>query len=130
HGLVAMGTNDYADGVLQTATEPATETGTSSTFNAGFVALGFGLAHDVIAPHDAALAQRYADVRADQVARLEQFAWTGDHYERGFVDSGNPLGADNLYLEPQVLPIVAGIVPADRRAALLDLIAARMDTAI
>ena len=130
HGLVAMGTNDYADGVLQTATEPATSTGTSSTFNAWLLVGGFGLAADVIASRDPVLAQRYTDERADQLARLEQFAWNGRWYERGFVDSGNPLAAQNLYLEPQVLPIIADAVSPDRRAALLDLVAHHMDTAI
>lgn len=130
HGLVAMGTNDYADGVLQTATEPATPTGTSSTFNAWLLVGGFGLAAEVIASRDPLLAQRYTDERADQLARLEQSAWNGRWYERGFVDSGNPLGAQNLYLEPQVLPIIAGAVSAERRAALLDLVTLHMDTTI
>ncbi len=130
HGLIAMGTNDYADGVLQTATEPATPTGASSTFNAWLLVGGYPLAADVVASRDAALAQRYTDERADQLARLEQFAWNGQWYERGFVDSGNPLGAGNLYLEPQVLPIIAGAIPDDRRSALLDLVARDMDTPI
>ena len=130
HGLVAMGTNDYADGVLQTATEPATPTGTSSTFNAWLLVGGYPLAADIVASRAPALAQRYSDERADQLAKLETAAWTGQWYERGFVDNGDPLGSDNLYLEPQVLPIIANAVPADRRAALLDLVAQRFDTAI
>jgi hypothetical protein len=130
HGLVAMGTNDYADGVLQTATEPATPSGTSSTFNAWLLVAGFPLAADVVAPRDAALAQRYRAERADQLARLEQVAWNGMWYERGFVDSGNPLGTGSLYLEPQVLPIVAGAVDNARRTQLLDLVDKTMDTPI
>ncbi|MCW5806838.1 MAG: hypothetical protein KIT31_31055, partial [Deltaproteobacteria bacterium] len=130
HGLVAMGTNDYADGVLQTATEPATPAGASSTFNAWLLAGGFDVAADVVAPRDPALAARYRALRADQLARLEQHAWNGRWYERGFVDSGNPLGTGHLYLEPQVLPIVAGAVPPERRAQLLDLVRTHMDTRI
>ena len=130
HGLVAMGTNDYADGVLQTATEPATPTGTSSTFNAWLLVGGYPLAADIVASRAPALAQRYSDERADQLAKLETVAWTGQWYERGFVDSGNPFGSDSLYLEPQVLPIIANAVSADRRAALLDLVARRFDTTI
>ncbi|MBS1123173.1 MAG: Cellobiose phosphorylase [Deltaproteobacteria bacterium] len=130
HGLVAMGTNDYADGVLQTATEPATPTGTSSTFNAWLLVGGFELASRIVEPGDAALAARYTALRDGQLALLEQFAWNGRNYERGFVDSGNPLGSENLYLEPQVLPIIAGAVDPDRRAQLLDLVAQQMDTLI
>jgi hypothetical protein len=130
HGIVAMGTNDYADGVLQTATEPATPTGASSTFNAWLLVGGFQLAADVIRSRDASLADRYAALRADQLARLDQHAWNGRWYERGFVDSGNPLGAANLYLEPQVLPIIAGAVDPARRAALLELVEDVLDTPI
>jgi hypothetical protein len=130
HGLVAMGTNDYADGVLQTATEPATPAGASSTFNAWLLVGGFPLAADVVASRDPVLAARYRALRDDQLARLEQVAWTGERYHRGFVDSGNPLGAEYLYLEPQVLPIIAGAVPDDRRAQLLDLVATTLDTPI
>lgn len=130
HGLVAMGTNDYADGVLQTATEPATPHGASSTFNAWLLVGGFALAADIVEPLDAALAGRYRAMRTDQLARLEAHAWSGEHYHRGFVDSGNPLGAENLYLEPQVLPIVAGAVTPERRAQLLDLVERQLDTPI
>ena len=130
HGIVAMGTNDYNDGILQTATEPATPTGTSSTYNAWLLVAGYPLAADVVAPRDAALAQRYRDERTDQLARLEQFAWNGMWYERGFVDSGNPLDPGDLYLEPQVLPIVAGAIDPARRDALLALVAQNMDTPI
>ena len=130
HGIVAMGTNDYADGVLQTATEPATPTGASSTFNAWLLVGGFQLASEIVCSRDATLADRYAALRADQLARLEQHAWNGRWYERGFVDSGSPLGAQNLYLEPQVLPIVARVVDPARRAALLDLVTDVLDTPI
>jgi len=130
HGITAMGTNDYADGILQTASEPATPTGTSSTFNAWLLVGGYSLAADVVAPRDPALAQRYRAERADQLAKLDQFAWNGMWYERGFVDSGHPIGSGNLYLEPQVLPIVAGAVDPARRTQLLELVATHMDTAI
>src|SRR5262249_7951776 len=108
----------------------ATATGTSSTFNAGFIIGGFQLAADIVAPSDPQLAARYTQLRTDQLAALEQSAWNGQWYERGFVDSGDPLGHDNLYLEPQVLPIIAGAVETARRDALLDLVRTRMDTEI
>ena len=130
HGIVAMGTNDYADGVLQTATEPATPEGASSTFNAWLLVGGFELAAAVVRTRAPALADRYVALRADQLARLEQHAWNGAWYERGFVDSGGPLGKENLYLEPQVLPIIAGVVEPARRAQLLELVDRVLDTPI
>ena len=47
-GLVAIGTNDYADGVLNLTTErPVTPGGSSSTYNAGMIVYGLPLAADL-----------------------------------------------------------------------------------
>ena len=62
-GIVAIGTGDYADGITALATEPATPTGTSSTYNAGAIVYGFPLAADVIEARDAALAERIRSTR-------------------------------------------------------------------
>ncbi len=129
-GLVAIGTGDYADGVLNLTDEPATGGGSSSTYNAGFVVHGFPLAADVVEPADAALATYYRDLAAGQAAALDAEAWAGEWYHRGFVDSGNPLAPDILFLEPQLFPILAGLVTPERRAALLALIDERMETSI
>ncbi|MGE0789206.1 MAG: hypothetical protein AB7S26_26265 [Sandaracinaceae bacterium] len=127
-GLPAMGTNDYADGVLQLSEEPATPAGTSSTFNALFIAHGFPLAEQVVLLRDTELALRMRTIRGEQVVLIENEAWTGTSYTRGFVDSGAPLAPQYLFVEPQVLPILAGLVPDDRRDALLDLVERRFET--
>jgi hypothetical protein len=129
-GLVAIGTGDYADGVLNLTDEPATGSGSSSTYNAGFVIQGFPLAADVVEPADAALAGYYRTLAADQAAALDAEAWAGEWYHRGFVDSGNPLAPDILFLEPQLFPILAGVATTQRRGELLDLIDTRMETGI
>jgi nicotinamide mononucleotide (NMN) deamidase PncC len=129
-GLPAMGTGDYADGVLSLADEEATPGGSSSAFNAGFVVQGFRLAADVVESRDAALAAGYrADFDA-QAAALTNEGWNGRWFERGFVDSGNPLAPDLLFLEPQLFPILAGLVSPERRDELLELIAERLETDI
>lgn len=129
-GIVAMGTNDYADGVLSLATEPATPTGTSSVYNAGFIVNGFPLAADVVTSRDAALAARFGTLAASQRTAFTSDAWLGSWYARGFVDSGNPLAPSLLFVEPQALAILAGIPDDTRRDALLDLITAHMETPI
>ena len=129
-GIVAIGTGDYADGITALATEPATPTGTSSTYNAGAIVYGFPLAADVIEAHDAALAERMRALTVGQADALNQQAWEGHYFYRGFVDSGNPLAPQIFFLEPQVLPVLAGIVDESRRDAALNEVTQRLETSI
>jgi hypothetical protein len=127
-GLVALGTNDYADGVASLSTERATPAGTSSTYNAGFIVNGFPLAADVLEARDAALATRLRSIEAGQRAIYGGDAWLGSFYARGFVDSGNPLAPGLLFLEPQMLAILGGIADGARADALLALTADKLET--
>jgi len=127
-GLVAIGTNDYADGVANLSTEPVTPTGASSTYNAGMIIYGFPLAADVIEPFDAALAMRMRDLVASQAAAYESEAWLGEYYARGFTDSGTPFAPQLFFLEPQVFPVLAGTAPAERRDAALDAVVAALES--
>lgn len=124
-GLAAMGTNDYADGILQLSPHETTPSGASSTFNALFIALGLPLAAEVFG---GPLGARMQGIATSQIAALEAEAWTGDHYVRGFADDGSDLTPDYLFVEPQVLPILAGLVDGARRDQLLDLVEARFET--
>jgi hypothetical protein len=127
-GIVAMGTNDYADGILRLSPEETTPTGSSSTFNALFIAMGFPLASDIFASRDAELGARMRSIADSQITLLESDAWNGEYYERGFADNGNPLTPTYLFVEPQVLPILAGLVDDDRRDVLLDLVRESFET--
>ena len=131
-GIVAMGTGDYADGIdsLALPSDPATPTGTSSTYNAGAIIYGFPLAADVVEATDAALAERMRALAASQADALLNRAWEGHYFYRGFVDSGNPLAPQIFFLEPQVFPVLAGIVDAARRDAALDEVVTRLETDI
>jgi hypothetical protein len=129
-GLVAIGTGDYADGIDSLATEPATPTGTSSTYNAGAIVYGFPLAADVIDAYDHGLAGRMRELAATQSVALNQQAWQGQYFYRGFVDSGNPLAPQIFFLEPQVLPILADVVDAERRDLALAEVVERLETPI
>jgi hypothetical protein len=129
-GLVAMGTNDYADGVGSLAGERATPAGTSSTFNAGFVITGFPLAAEVLGERDAALGARMREIERGQREAYAREAWLGGWYARGFVDSGNVFAPDLLFLEPQVLAVLGGITDGERSLGLLDLIDTRLETPI
>lgn len=128
-GLVAMGTNDYADGVLALAGSDvvATPTGTSSTYNAGMIVYGFPLAAAVVASRDPGLADRMTRIREGQAAALLERSWEGRFFWRGFVDGGSPLAPHLFFLEPQVFPVLADLVDRQRRDAALDLVAALLD---
>lgn len=129
-GIVALGTNDYADGITSLATEPATPTGTSSTYNAGALIYGFPLAADIVEARDAALATRLRDLTASQTDALLNRAWEGHYFYRGFVDSGNPLAPQIFFLEPQVFPVLAAIVDPLRRDLALDAVVHWLETPI
>ncbi len=127
-GIVAIGTGDYADGITALATEPATPSGTSSTYNAGAVVAGFPAAADIVELRDPILAARMRDLAASQADALNQQAWEGHYFYRGFVDSGNPLAPQIFFLEPQVLPVLAGIVDSTRRDLALNEVVQRLET--
>ncbi|KPK15199.1 MAG: hypothetical protein AMJ62_10170 [Myxococcales bacterium SG8_38] len=129
-GFVAMGTGDYADGVLNLTEEETTPHGTSSLYNAGMVVNGFPLIADIVASHDSALSTEMSDLYDSQVVAFEAEGWGGEWFRRGFADNGNPLAPDFLFLEPQVLAILAGIVDPVRRDQLLQTISNRMETDI
>src|SRR4029453_18071258 len=101
-GLVAISTNDYADGVLNLTSErPVTPTGSSSTYNAGMIVYGLPLAADLLEARDAALAARMRDVVTSQTAALLGEAWEGHYFWRGFVDSGNPLAPPLFFVRSE-----------------------------
>jgi len=127
-GIVAIGTGDYADGIASLATEDATPTGTSSTYNAGVIVYGFPLAADVIEAHDAGLADRMRNLAASQAQALVNQAWEGRYFLRGFVDSGNPLAPQIFFMEPQVFPVLADIVDDRRRDLALDEVVELLET--
>ncbi len=131
-GIVAMGTGDYADGInsLASPSDPATPTGTSSTYNAGAIVYGFPLAADIVEAGDAALAERMRALVASQADALLNQAWEGQYFYRGFVDSGNPLAPQIFFLEPQVFPVLAGIVDTVRGDAALGEVVSRLETSI
>ena len=129
-GLAAMGTGDYADGVLALADEPTTPGGTSSTYNAGMAAFGFPVAAGMIAAADPTLASELQRIATEQGEALIDRAWEGQFFFRGFVDSGNPLAPDYLFLEPQLFPILAGLVDAERRDVALASVTRVLETDI
>jgi hypothetical protein len=129
-GFVAMGTGDYADGVLNLTEEETTPHGTSSLYNAGMVVAGFSLAAGIVEPYDAALAAEISALLESQVAAFGSDGWSGEWFHRGFADNGNSLAPDYLFLEPQVLPILGGIVEDARQDQLLQVIVDRMETDI
>jgi len=129
-GLVAIGTGDYADGINSLATEPATPTGSSSTYNAGAIVHGFPLVADVVEPLDSTLAERLRGLAASQTTGLLERSWSGAYFYRGFVDSGNPLAPHIFFLEPQILPVLAGITDPAQRDSALDLVVDRLETPI
>lgn len=103
--MLPLGSGDSSSGVLATAREPATPTGAASTVNVGYVGLGFGLLADLLgtATDPNSIDDRMRSLLTVQSELLMRNAWNGAWFLRAFADSGNPLGSENIYLEPNVL---------------------------
>ena len=125
-GLLALGASDAGDDPLAGALEPAA--GASSVRNAAAAAAGFPLLADAIEARDPALADRLRAVADEQAALLLAGGRTGVVFERGFTAAGAPLLPGALFLEPQVLAILAGLVDPAEAAALLELVAEHLET--
>jgi hypothetical protein len=97
-------------------------------FNAAMVTYGFPLLVELLSASQPDLSEGYAQVLGGQANVLETEAFNESYYERAFADSGNAIAPDSVFLSAQVLPILAGMVDETRRDALLDLIAANLDS--
>jgi hypothetical protein len=129
-GLTAMGTGDYADGVLALTEEVTTPQGTSSTYNAGMVVHGFPEAAAVIERADAEIAAAMQALADDQAEALLTRASQGEYFHRGFVDNGNPLAPEYFFLEPQLFPVLADLLTPAARDAALDAVVRILETDI
>lgn len=129
-GFVAMGTGDYADGVLNLTEEVTTPHGTSSLYNAGMVVAGFPSISAIVEPYDPALGETMSSLYDSQVAAFQTDGWGGAWFRRGFADNGNPLAPDFLFLEPQVLALLGGIVDSVQRDQIMQIVSDRLETDI
>lgn len=131
-GMLPLGSGDSSSGVLATAREPATPGGAASTVNVGYAALGFNIMADYLGTETdpASLDDRMRALLASQLALVQQNAWTGTRFLRGFTDSGNALGAENVYLEPSLLAMKAGLLDSGDLFGTLTRLVALLQTTI
>lgn len=127
HGLLRVGSGDWADPISAMVPDRAAfHRHGESTFNTGFACY--------VLPRAAALLDdRHPDVAeelratADDLRAALGVAWTGRWWLRGFDGRGGALGADHLFVDGQVWPIIAGAGTDDQRRRVVQEIAARCD---
>ena len=122
-GLIGMGTGDLGQVLVEEASAAAIPAGASSVLNAGAVVLGLPLVAQLLQESEPLVAEDYAALIDGQVAALEDAAWNGTFYERGFSEAGESLTPGVVFLSAQVLPLLAGVVEESRRDGLLDTVA-------
>ncbi|HLU66269.1 MAG TPA: hypothetical protein VKZ63_08325, partial [Kofleriaceae bacterium] len=124
-GLVAMGASDAGDEPLAAG---LAGDGVSSIYSAALIAHGFPQVAGVLRAHDPALADDVQALADEQASLVAEVGWSGQHVHRALDAGGQPLMADMLFLEPQALAILAGIVTGGERDQLLARVAAALDT--
>ncbi|MBT8492693.1 MAG: hypothetical protein KJO07_06505 [Deltaproteobacteria bacterium] len=118
-GLIAMGSGDVTDQLIDESASVATPSGASSTFSAMVVGQRFELLADMLQDEDSAVADGYRGIFDEQVPLLED-TFSGSYYYRGFDDAGAPLLDQYVFALPQALAILARVAVGGDAAALVD----------
>ena len=127
HGLLRVGSGDWADPISAMVPDRAAfHRHGESTFNTGFACYVLPRAADLLADGHPELAEELRATAAELGVALEA-AWTGRWWLRGFDGRGGPLGADHLFVDGQVWPLIAEVGPRARRERVVEEIAARCD---
>ncbi len=122
HGLPLFGTGDWNDGMNRVGREGRGE----SVWMAFFLAAAIdGFAPIAEARGETARAAKYRKYRADVLEAVEDTAWDGDWYLRGYYDDGTPLGSARgrecrIDALVQAWATLSGAAPPDRAARALD----------
>ncbi|MCU1326142.1 MAG: glycosyltransferase 36 associated, partial [Bryobacterales bacterium] len=117
HGLPLMGNGDWNDGMNRVGIEGRGE----SVWLAWFLIDVLKKWTDVIRPYDPGLSETWLGRAQEIGAAMEENAWDGEWYLRGFFDDGSRLGThedteariDSL---PQSWAVLSGAAPRDRAA--------------
>jgi len=108
-GLVAMGSGDYTDFLLDESPVLATGSGASSTVNAMLAAQRFDVLADELATDFSDISDGYREIWSDQVDQLGA-SFSGSYYYRGFTDNGSPLLDEFVFALPQALAILSRLI--------------------
>jgi len=128
-GLVAMGSGDYTDGLLDESPVLATASGSSSTVNAMLAAQRFDILADQLETDFSDLADGYRAIWNDQVGQLDS-SFSGSYYYRGFTDNGSPLLDEFVFALPQALAILSKLIVGQNARDLLGVFETDLDTEV
>lgn len=127
HGLLRVGSGDWADPIsLMVRRRGAFRRAGESAFNTGMALAVLPMAMPYLADLDPASARRCGEL-VDELDHAMEGAWSGGWYLRGWDGRGGPIGETHCFLDAQLWPIIAGHGPPERRAALIETVAARCD---
>lgn len=120
HSLLRCGTGDWNDALVAFSRRKlATIRKGESMLNAGLAAFALSLLADILGDRAPEFALALRDIATGQ-ARAARNLWTGRWWARGYTGIGDRiLGEDRLFLDCQAFPVLAGLLDAEQRAALL-----------
>lgn len=120
HGMIRCGTGDWNDALVGFSKRKlATIRKGESLLNAGLSALvlpNLSALLEDISPEFSRELRDYGEMQAKAAMQL----WNGKWWSRGYLGTGdNVLGADNLFLDCQAFPTIAGLLSPEEQHALL-----------
>jgi cellobiose phosphorylase len=130
HGLILLGQGDWNDALNRPGMHGRGES-TMLSANVVYAARRFErIARELEDPGFAEELRGDADRLA---AAINRHCWDGEWYVRGFDDDGRPFGSSSekegrIWLNAQVWPILAGIVPEERVERLFRMIERELET--
>jgi len=127
HNLIRLRTGDWSDGIVWFTDDSslAVEKG-ESTFNTAFATAVLPYIAEAVSNRDPDLASRMLLQEQSYRDAMEK-QWVEKWYLRGWQGNGKPFGVENLFLEPQVWSLIAGIPDAGKAGTLIKSLFAILD---
>ena len=119
HGLIRAGTGDWNDVLIAFSPHPLlTMTLGESNLNTGMACYLFPRLAELLAEPMPELAERLA-TKGEEFCSGLAGEWSGQWMRRGYLGDGTWLGKDQLFLDAQAWPLLAGLWDNDRAALVL-----------
>ena len=119
NGLIRAGSGDWNDVLIAFSPDPVRPLADGeSNLNSGMACFLFPRLAEILAPHMPTFSERL-EARAEDLRDRLRGEWTGAWMRRGYLGNGSYLGEDQIFLDAQAWPLLAGLWSAEQARTLL-----------